>query len=165
MFVHSGSTEKLFAYSGLSGDIVGGAPGPGHPAAGASDSDRISSGGFYGGPGTGGGGGRPRAPTETGSMLEESSLNSYRPGPGGASGGSGGGGGGIVDVIVVHGSDGVPAGYSKLERSSGGRRADLNTGARGQYLYLAVGVGVGLFVAGRWFDAVYQRGGGGAVEH
>ncbi|CAM9969043.1 unnamed protein product, partial [Ectocarpus sp. 13 AM-2016] len=28
--------------------------------------------------------------------------------------------------------------YSKLERSSGGKRADLNTGARGQYVYLAV---------------------------
>ncbi|CAM9986060.1 unnamed protein product, partial [Ectocarpus fasciculatus] len=47
-------------------------------------------------------------------------------------------GGNIVDVIVVHGSDPVPPGYSKLERSSGGKRADLNTGARGQYVYLAV---------------------------
>lgn len=52
-----------------------------------------------------------------------------------------------MDVIVVHGSDGVPPGYSKLERSSGGRRADLNTGARGQYLYLAVGFFVCLFWA------------------
>lgn len=44
----------------------------------------------------------------------------------------------VVDVIVVHGSDVVPQGYSKILRSAGGKRADLNTGAMGQYLYLAV---------------------------
>ncbi|CAN0505357.1 unnamed protein product, partial [Laminaria digitata] len=44
----------------------------------------------------------------------------------------------IVDVIVVHGSEVVPEGFSKIMRSSGGKRADLNTGAMGQYVYLAV---------------------------
>lgn len=131
---NSGSTDKLFAYSGLSSDTIGGAPG----YLGGADPERISSGGYYGGGGGGGTtAGRPRGATETGSMLEGSSMHSLRPGRGDAAGGNGGGGC-IVDVIVVHGSDGVPAGYSKLERSSGGRRADLNTGARGQYLYLAV---------------------------
>lgn len=57
----------------------------------------------------------------------------------------------IVDVIVVHGSEVVPEGYSKIMRSSGGKRADLNTGAMGQYVYLAV----------RW-KAV--RGGGGGTR-
>lgn len=44
----------------------------------------------------------------------------------------------IVDVIVVHGSDVVPEGYEKVLLSSGGRKADLNTGAMGQYVYIAV---------------------------
>lgn len=44
----------------------------------------------------------------------------------------------IVDVIVVHGSDPIPEGYSKLIRSAGGKRADLNSGSMGQHVFLAV---------------------------
>lgn len=98
--------------------------------------------------------GRSRAGTDSdiNGSTHSFGLGSVSRAGAGAGGGVGGGGGlggltSIVDVIVVHGSDVVPEGYSKITRSSGGKRADLNSGAMGQYLYLAVsavgGWGVG----------------------
>lgn len=77
----------------------------------------------------GGGGGAAAAAAPPGGMA---AVGEGAGGAGGAPSSS------IVDVIVVHGSEVVPEGYSKIMRSSGGKRADLNTGAMGQYVYLAV---------------------------
>ncbi|CAM9688261.1 unnamed protein product, partial [Ectocarpus sp. 4 AP-2014] len=103
-------------------------------------------GGAGGTRGSGGVGLRARATTETTSLPDSGRTRSFsltaRGEPEAAAAATSAppvaGRGNIVDVIVVHGSDPVPPGYSKLERSSGGKRADLNTGARGQYVYLAV---------------------------
>ncbi|CAN0319999.1 unnamed protein product, partial [Discosporangium mesarthrocarpum] len=44
----------------------------------------------------------------------------------------------ILDVVLLYGSDSVPEGYAKIQRTAGGKKANLNSGVMGQYLYLAV---------------------------
>ena len=89
---------------------------------------------------------RAVAPAAADPNMDSSPFRSREEGMAGLSpaGDEGGGGEGaatismIVDVIVAHGSDAIPQGYTKILKSSGGRRADLNSGSMGQYVYLAV---------------------------
>ncbi|POM78082.1 Hypothetical protein PHPALM_4435, partial [Phytophthora palmivora] len=42
----------------------------------------------------------------------------------------------ITDITVIFRGDSVPEGFTKLERSPSGQRADLNKGGRGSFIYL-----------------------------
>lgn len=44
----------------------------------------------------------------------------------------------IVDIGAVFGSDPVPDGFARVSATPGGRRADLNAGAGGHYIYLTL---------------------------
>ncbi|CAM9459859.1 unnamed protein product, partial [Phaeothamnion confervicola] len=44
----------------------------------------------------------------------------------------------VVDITVAYGNEPVPEGFVRVLKTVGAKRADLNSGAGGQYLYLCV---------------------------